>query len=149
MLSKFGFSTFKQFKKHCRLILNISQTRMKCFSSSINQSLQYLHFLSWIRVTGQVYSTLVLFAMCAQNSCTGWSILTVISNHTLKTEKIFIRFYVVVNYYLLSLSFKFHGDPCTNARARVIHARTHDKMCARVYTSCARICAWIFAKFQT
>ena len=71
-----------------------------------------------------------------------------ISNHTLKTEKIFIRFYVVVNYYLLSLSFKFHGDPCTNARARVIHARTHDKMCARVYTSCTRICVWIFAKFQ-
>ena len=42
-----------------------------------------------------------------------------------------MKFNVVVNYYLVSLSFKFHEDPCTIACARVINARTRDKMCAR------------------
>ena len=42
-----------------------------------------------------------------------------------------MKFYTVVNYYLGSLSFKFYEDPCTNARARVINARTRDKMCTR------------------
>ena len=32
---------------------------------------------------------------------------------------IFMTFYVVVNYYIVSLSFKFHGDPCINARAQI------------------------------
>ena len=36
---------------------------------------------------------------------------------------IFMKFYVVVNYYLMSLSFKFHDDPCINACAQVINMR--------------------------
>ena len=31
-----------------------------------------------------------------------------------------------VFHYHMSLSFKFHEDPCLNARARVVNARTHD-----------------------
>ena len=44
---------------------------------------------------------------------------------------IFMKFYVVVNYYLVSLSLKFHDDPCINAPARVVNARTCNKSCAR------------------
>ena len=49
-----------------------------------------------------------------------------------------MKFYVVVNYYLVSLSFKFHEDPDSNARARVVNARTRDKTCARAFTTRAR-----------
>ena len=54
--------------------------------------------------------------------------------NALKIE-VFRKFYVVVNYYLVSLSFQFHEDPNSNARARVVNARTRDKTCARVYSS--------------
>ena len=36
-----------------------------------------------------------------------------------------MKFYVVVNYYLVSLSFKFYEDPCTNALARVVNVHVH------------------------
>ena len=52
--------------------------------------------------------------------------------------RILMKFYVVVNYYLVSLSFKFHKNPCTNARAQVVNARTRDKTCARAFTARAR-----------
>ena len=55
-----------------------------------------------------------------------------------------MKFYVVVNYYLGSLCYKFHEDPCTNAHAQVVNARTCDKTCA-----CALICTRIFMKFLT
>ena len=38
--------------------------------------------------------------------------------------RIFMKIYVVVNFYLVSFSFKFHEDPCTNARALVVNACT-------------------------
>ena len=44
-----------------------------------------------------------------------------------------MKFYVVVNYYLGSLSFKFHEDSCIYARARAVNART------KVYRECARL----------
>ena len=38
-----------------------------------------------------------------------------------------MKFYLVVNYYLVGLSFKFHEDPCINVRARFIEsARVYD-----------------------
>ena len=52
--------------------------------------------------------------------------------------RIFMKFYVAVNYYLVSLSMKFHKDPCTNADARVINARTRDKTCAHAFTTFVR-----------
>ena len=51
---------------------------------------------------------------------------------------IFIKFYMVVNYYLVSLSFKFHKNLCTDARAQVVNARTRDKTCARAFTALTR-----------
>ena len=50
--------------------------------------------------------------------------------------RIFMKFYVVVNYYLVSLSSKFHEDPDSNASARVVNPRTRDKTCERVFTIC-------------
>ena len=52
--------------------------------------------------------------------------------------RIFMKFNVVVNYYIVSFNFKFHGDPWKNACAKVEHARTRDKTCARVFTTRAR-----------
>ena len=45
---------------------------------------------------------------------------------------------MVFNNYLVSLSFKFHEDLFTNARARVVNLRTRDKTCARAFTTRAR-----------
>ena len=47
--------------------------------------------------------------------------------------RIFMKFYVVVTYYLVSLSFKFPEDLYPNARAGVVNARTRDKSCARAH----------------
>ena len=52
--------------------------------------------------------------------------------------RIFMKFYMVVNYYLGSLTFNFHKDSCINARARVVNPRTRDKSCARTFTPRAR-----------
>ena len=37
-----------------------------------------------------------------------------------------MKFYVVVNFYLVSLNFIFQEDPCINERARVVNARICD-----------------------
>ena len=50
--------------------------------------------------------------------------------------QIFIKFYVVINYYLVNLNSKFHEDLCSNAHTPVVNART-------------RINAQIFMKFGT
>ena len=49
-----------------------------------------------------------------------------------------MKFYMVVNYYLVSLSFKFHKNPCTNARAQVVNARTRVKRAHARFTALAR-----------
>ena len=49
-----------------------------------------------------------------------------------------MKFYVVVNYYLVSFDFIFHEDPWTNARVQVVNARTRDKMCMCALTTRAR-----------
>ena len=51
-----------------------------------------------------------------------------------------MKFYMVVNFYLVNLSFKFHEDLFSNARARVLNAHTCDKTCMRVFTTRA----WAF-----
>ena len=50
-----------------------------------------------------------------------------------------MKFYVVVNYYLVSLNFKFHKNPCTNARAQVVNARTRDKTRTPAFTPHAHV----------
>ena len=52
--------------------------------------------------------------------------------------RIFMKFYVVVNYYLVNLSLKFHKDPCKTARARVLNAHTCDITCTRAFMTRAR-----------
>ena len=49
-----------------------------------------------------------------------------------------MKFYIVVNYYLVKFSFKFHEDPWVKVRARVVNARIRNKTCARAFTTRAR-----------
>ena len=62
---------------------------------------------------------------------------------------IFTKFYMLVNYYLLNLSFKFHKYRFTNKRTRRKHARASFIASVRVCGSCMRICQRIFMKFKT
>ena len=39
--------------------------------------------------------------------------------------QILMKFYMMVNKHLVSLSIKFHEDPCINARARVLNVRAY------------------------
>ena len=55
--------------------------------------------------------------------------------------QIFMKFYVVVIYYLVIICIKFHSDLCINARARVVNARNRDKTCARAFTT--RVCTFM------
>ena len=57
------------------------------------------------------------------------------ANISATKARIVMKFYVVVNYYLVNLSFIFHDDPCINVRARVVNARTRDKSYARFFTT--------------
>ena len=45
------------------------------------------------------------------------------ANISTTKARIFMKFYVVVNFYLLRLSFKFHEDSSINAHARVVNRR--------------------------
>ena len=49
-----------------------------------------------------------------------------------------MKFYVVFKYYLVSLSFKFHEDPCIIVRTRVVNARAHVLSRVRTFTNCVR-----------
>ena len=60
------------------------------------------------------------------------------ANISAMEARIFMKFYMVVNYYLVNLSFKFYEDPSTNARARVVNARTRDKSCVCAFIAGAR-----------
>ena len=57
------------------------------------------------------------------------------TNISATKARIFMKFYVVVNYYLMSLSFKFYDDPCIDARIRGENARTRDILCTRMITT--------------
>ena len=49
-----------------------------------------------------------------------------------------MKFYVVGNYYLVSLSFKFYEDPCMNVHIRVVNAHVHVLLRVRAFTIRAR-----------
>ena len=55
------------------------------------------------------------------------------ANISATEARIFMKFYMVVKYYLESSSYKFHEDPCINARAQVVNTHTRDKTCVRVH----------------
>ena len=60
------------------------------------------------------------------------------ANISARKGQIVMKSYVVVNYYLVNLSFKFHRDPCINVRARVVNARIRDITCAHAFLTRAR-----------
>ena len=45
---------------------------------------------------------------------------------------------MVVNYYLVNFSFKFHEDQCINTRTRVVYARAHGLLRVRAFTTRSR-----------
>ena len=54
------------------------------------------------------------------------------ANISTTKARIFMKFYVVVNFYLVSLSFKFHTDLCIDACTNVGNTRAHvlSRVCA-------------------
>ena len=49
-----------------------------------------------------------------------------------------MKFYMVVNYYLVTLTLKFHADRCINARVQVVKARADVLLRLRVFMTGAR-----------
>ena len=78
------------------------------------------------------------------------------ANISLTKARIFMKFYMVVNYYLVNFSFKFHEDQCINACTRVVNARAQVLLRVRAFTTHLRalnanisaIKARIFIKFN-
>ena len=58
-----------------------------------------------------------------------------------------MKFYVVVNFYLVSLSLKFHEDLSVNACARVENVCIRDITCTRAFTTRARAFILFAASF--
>ena len=56
-----------------------------------------------------------------------------------------MKFYFVINYYLVSLYLKFQDNPCINARAQGVNARV--QVLSRV-RSCVHIYARMSMKFE-
>ena len=62
------------------------------------------------------------------------------ANISATKARIFMKFYMVVNYCLVGLYFKFHNkDLCINARVSCKPARARFIAIARIYNSCVRI----------
>ena len=55
------------------------------------------------------------------------------ANISTTKARIFMKFYVVVNYYLVSLHLKFHEDSCINVCSQVVNVCICNKMCAHVH----------------
>ena len=60
------------------------------------------------------------------------------ANISSRKARIFRKIFMVVHYYFVSLSFKFHEHPLTKWRARVVNVCTRDKTCACANTTCGR-----------
>ena len=63
------------------------------------------------------------------------------ANISATEARIFMKFYVVVNFYLVNLSFKFYKDPCIDARARVVNTCAHIISRMRAFTT--RACTFM------
>ena len=60
------------------------------------------------------------------------------ANISVTEAGIFLKFYLVGYYYLVSFNLKFHKDPCMNAHSRVVNARMHIISRVRAFTTCVR-----------
>ena len=63
------------------------------------------------------------------------------ANISATKARINMKFYVVINYYLVSFYFKFHEYSCINAPARVVKVHAHDLL--RVRTFATRVPAFM------
>ena len=67
-----------------------------------------------------------------------------------------MKYYLVVNYYLVNFDFKCDEDPCINGCAQIVNAVAHVLLRVRVFTTRLRELdanisatkAWIFIKFN-
>ena len=97
---------------------------------------QYFH-KSLMVGEGTLMLKLWKYAKCVENY--GLNICQYcFANISATKAQISMKFYMVVNYYRVSLSFKFHEDPCINARTRVVNACKHILSRVRALTNCAR-----------
>ena len=72
-----------------------------------------------------------------------------VANISATEARIFMNFYMVVNYYLVGLYFKFHEDSWINARAQVVNVRTHVLSRLRAFTTCVcAVMSWPHQIFQ-
>ena len=60
------------------------------------------------------------------------------ANISATKARIFMKFHMVLNYYLVCLYLKFYKDLCINKRARVVNARAHVLSRLRAFTTRAR-----------
>ena len=88
--------------------------------------------------SGEIFQTASSFLFCSPVKLMITESQFHFANISATKAGIFMKFYMVVSYYVVSLSFKFYDDPCTNARARVINARNRNKTCAGALTTRAR-----------
>ena len=65
---------------------------------------------NWLKFAKKICCALIFF-------------LKKLINYGATDDQIFTKIFLVVNYYPMSLSFKFCKDPCTHARTRAITAR--------------------------
>ena len=103
-------------------------------------SLKWCHFLPypspfWYLVSKKIHNHSVIIHLVRLLRCETVKIWKIhwklkysesqycFANISATEARIFMKFYVMVNSYLASLSFKFHEDPDSNARVRVINAR--------------------------
>ena len=49
-----------------------------------------------------------------------------------------MKFYMVVNYYLVNFNYKFHEDQCMDACTKVVNARAHVLLRVRAFRTRAR-----------
>ena len=66
---------------------------------------------------------LKLTKICKKICCALIFFLKKLINYGATDDQIFTKIFLVVNYYPMSLSFKFCKDPCTHARTRAITAQ--------------------------
>ena len=85
-----------------------------------------LKFYIWKFSEGECF---IIFYFIAK-LCSSWLVLRISLE-----QKLGSSWNSLVNYYLVSLTFKFHKNRCTNARAQVVNVRTRDKTCACAFTA--------------
>ena len=113
----------------------------------------FLHLIGtfWYLVSKEFHDNLIIFHLERLLRCETVKIWKIhwklkylesqycFANISARKARIFMKIFMVVNYYLESLSFKLYEDLFTNARARVVNVRTRDKTCARAFTTHARV----------